>query len=597
MATEAKEAEVRPLLAYRERWRFISSWDAGSTPSERFFDADDAQDDGFEPVFHGSKPEAGVGSNTQYGKELSRKYKEQVDSGQLESKKRRLFGRRLPSEETWIQGPSLPPVPENFMAPQRWTLLVSAAWSRPQEHINIKEARVCLMSLRRICRTTGNLGTTALTLTDNLVSALVFERGRSSSHSLNNLCRRAAAYQIGCRIQWRLRHIPSEMNVSDGPSRRWGPDQPVRRARPSGECQSESGEFLRRRIGLETMAGHFPAHSDEIVKEPSSSSKTRNIPTQTASRPKYFLELFSGSARLTKSMKGQNFRVLPDLEISKGQEFDLLNPHVQQVITSWMKQGRIWMIHLGTPCTVWSRARHNLKNWQKARDKEAKGVACAIFTAVVIRLALALGIKFTLENPQSSRLWKFGPIAQIFSDRRVYFYTFHMCAFGAPHKKGTSVLTNIEELYSLEKRCSGKHKHEQLRGTERVCVDGLVVTRKKTVGAGAYPPLLCSEFAQACRRIAPASALGKTSWHVCNQFLLDLWDAVDTAAGKSSALLPKHDQQHGKEENPNVIFAKQYVKTHPVIFGQHTATDVARIQSWFRKKGQKNHSQAKRLEW
>lgn len=150
-------------------------------------------------------------------------------------------------------------------------------------------------------------------------------------------------------------------------------------------------------------------------------------------------------------MKGQNFRVLPDFEVSKGTEFDLLDPLVQQVIVSWMKQGRIWMIHLGTPCTVWSRARHNVKNWRRARDKEAKGVACAIFTAVVVRLALSLGIKFTLENPQSSRLWNFEPIAQIFTDKRVHFFTFHMCAYGTPHKKGTSILTNVAELTTLVK--------------------------------------------------------------------------------------------------------------------------------------------------
>lgn len=293
MVTDAAEAEVRPMLAFRERWRFISSWDAGSTATETFFDAEDPADDSFEPIFYGSKPEAGVGCRTQFGVELKAKYEQQSNSGQLEAKRRRLFGKRAPDKETWIQGPRLVPVPETFMAPQRWSLLVSAAWKRPEEHINIKEARVCLMSLRRICRTTANLGSTALTLTDNLVSALVFERGRSSSHGLNGLCKRAAAYQIACRIQWRLRHIPSEMNVSDGPSRRWGPDEPVRKSKPSGVRLPEEGDLQRRRrVGLETMAGHFPAHSEEIVNEPSSSSTVRVSSTQTTSPPKFFLSFF-----------------------------------------------------------------------------------------------------------------------------------------------------------------------------------------------------------------------------------------------------------------------------------------------------------------
>ena len=188
------------------------------------------------------------------------------------------------------------------MAPHRWTLLISAAWGRPEEHINVKEARVCLMSLRRICRTTGNLGSTALTLTDNLVRALVFERGRSSSQGFNRLCRRAAAYQIGCRIQWRLRHIPSEMNVSDGPSRRWGPDEPVRKSKPSGERLPEAHDLAkRRRVSLETLAGHFPAHSEEIVDEPSSSSKASRCSPSAPSRPKVFSRTFFRLCEIDKT--------------------------------------------------------------------------------------------------------------------------------------------------------------------------------------------------------------------------------------------------------------------------------------------------------
>lgn len=206
-----------------------------------------------------------------------------------------------------------------------------------------------------------------------------------------------------------------------------------------------------------------------------------------------------------------------------------------------------------------------------------------------------------------SSLWKtpnrvgcgtsFSPIAQLFTDKRIYFYTFHMCAFGAPYKKGTSILTNIAELNTLVRKCTGDHKHEQLRGTERMNVNGTMITRNKTVGAGAYPPVLCNAWAQACRSAAPAGAFGKSCWHISNQFLLDLWDVVDKIAGKSSKLLSGDDRQLSQEENPNIIFAKRYVKTHPVIFGQHSNAEAAKIRRRYGGKSQKNHRQAEKFNW
>ena len=59
-----------------------------------------------------------------------------------------------------------------------------------------------------------------LQLSDNLVSALAFDKGRSKSWALNAMCRRACALTIAADIVWRLRHIRSEGNVSDRGSRR-----------------------------------------------------------------------------------------------------------------------------------------------------------------------------------------------------------------------------------------------------------------------------------------------------------------------------------------------------------------------------------------
>ena len=252
-----------------------------------------------------------------------------------------------------IAGPAIPLLAGSWDDPHRWTLVTAKAWDNVKEHINFKEARVCLMGLRRLCRTVRNLGTTALTITDNLVSALAFEKGRSGSRPLNNLCRRAAAYQLGGRIQWRLRHIESKRNVADEPSRRFGPDLPrpyLRGRPPDGDQEAdlrqppvpvslhaprlpgghgtqglhheaasfELGHTPRevvdvksdlRRAGLEAGSLDFEKLNQSLGHTPSSSS--------TSAPPRYFLELFSGTGRLTEAVQASGLYVLPDFEVGK----------------------------------------------------------------------------------------------------------------------------------------------------------------------------------------------------------------------------------------------------------------------------------------
>lgn len=586
MVSEADESEIRREIKLKEIWRFHYS-------TEPVFPEVELNED--DPVFAGGTADAGFGPRTQFGEQLSERYRAAVGTKQFEAKRKRIFGQDTHPEKSLIEGPGITPVSASLLEPSRWDLLISAAWKDPSEHINVKEA-ICLMALRRACRTKANLGKVLLVLTDNLVSALVFERGRSSSGPLNMLCRRSSAYQIACGVQMRLRHIPSEKNVLDGPSRRWGADKPVRKTISScSKHPSDHGDAVEEFNGSRPMAGHVLAHSLEIGRSETVVPTSNVSPSSVGKRgkPVFFLELFSGTARLTKAMKSQGLRVLPDFEVAKGKEFDLLNPHIQRVILDWMKKGKIWMIHLGTPCTVWSRARHNLKNWKKARQSETRGVACALFTAVVIRLALSLGIRFSLENPQSSRLWRFGPIETIFKDKRIHFFSFHLCQYGAAYKKATSIMTNTKEFETLVNICSGGHKHLQLRGSERVKIDGEYVTRNRTAGAGAYPSHLCNDWAQVCRRIAPSDAVGISNWHSCNQLLLDVWDALDAAGMSSDTVFSRGHKPDFEETNPFILFASKYIKTHPVIFGQHSNAEARAIRQRFSKDSATHHSQTK----
>ena len=614
MSTQASHTEVREAVRHRERWRFRHSAEPPPLPVH-----DDIET---EPLgYVGQTPLAGLGTQTQFGKELTRALDAALQDPLFKQRRARLLGAPKEVEKTVIAGPGIPPLAGSWDDPHRWTLVTAKAWDNVKEHINFKEARVCLMGLRRLCRTVRNLGTTALTITDNLVSALAFEKGRSGSRPLNNLCRRAAAYQLGGRIQWRLRHIESKRNVADEPSRRFGPDLPrpyqlgrlhdddgidADLPRPPeapvlpdprlpgghgtqglhckaisfelGHSPREPGDVRRdrRRAHAEADSSSFEAPDQRRGRAPSSSSSSAS--------PRYFLELFSGTGRLTEAVQANGLFVLPDFEIGKSKCFDLTCSDTQELLFNYIRRREVWFVHLGTPCTVWSRARHNLKDFKKARRKEAVGVALALFSACVIRECLAAGIHFSLENPQTSRLWDFGPIRDLFLDKRICFFTFHMCAWGAPYKKPTSILADLHSLLSLACRCPGDHVHEQLRGTMVTFVNGKRSTCNRTSAAGAYPATLCTAWAQLLREAAPQGGFGTTSSSEILRFL----HGVEAAARRAQRALDATSsgrlrQGDGSEDGDEyLVDAKRYIRTHPVIFGQFTAKDIARLAGYKR---------------
>eukprot|EP00973_Karenia_brevis_P027741 3823653-Karenia_brevis.AAC.1 len=155
---------------------------------------------------------------------------------------------------------AIPDVDRSWWISSRWNTLYEKEWRWPQEHINVKEARVCLQSLRRHSRSAWAHNKRILDFSDNMVSICSFERGRSKSHALNALCRRSAAYRLGCRIQWRLRHVRSALNPADEGSRRMthlnkGMSSPV--AAGSGEFKV----FLHLFAGSDGLSAQFRARN------------------------------------------------------------------------------------------------------------------------------------------------------------------------------------------------------------------------------------------------------------------------------------------------------------------------------------------------
>ncbi|CAE8674891.1 unnamed protein product [Polarella glacialis] len=344
MVTKSSQQEVRQATLHRERWRFIAPDVELGAPLVSPLDFSTLG--GLSPLGGDVAPPPDLLGGHEVAVQL-------LQQAELRRKPVQSWRPSRPPRPLVEVPDSIPVIGPEWDKQDRYTLLVAAPWHHTAEHINIKEMRVLLMGVRRCCRDRSALGHRVLLLSDNLVSVLALETGRSSSYSLNLLCRRAAAYSIGGRISFRFRHIGTDRNVADAPSR----------------CIPDDAQTHLAQLGLHRWVLGVGGSGGQISK--------------TSQQPKYFLELFSGSGVLTTAFKQAGCNVLPACEILNGVQFDLTRHSAQEALLRLLRTGRVWYVHMGTPCTVWSRARHGLTNMARARAKETVGVELALFSVAV----------------------------------------------------------------------------------------------------------------------------------------------------------------------------------------------------------------------
>lgn len=179
--TKASPEELREAWRWREKWRYRRVFAVPELPS--VVDPESV-------YVLGGHPRAGLGSATGFGRALLRRSRFSVATN---------LKRLDEGEEVLVPG-SVPPLDTRWTARSRYRLVARGRWAWAGEHINMKEGRVALASLRRHCRSVKGAGRHVLTLSDNLACVGAFEKGRSSSPLLT-LCRRACGYRLVCEVQ------------------------------------------------------------------------------------------------------------------------------------------------------------------------------------------------------------------------------------------------------------------------------------------------------------------------------------------------------------------------------------------------------------
>ena len=180
-----------------------------------------------------------------------------------------------------------------------------------------------------------------------------------------------------------------------------------------------------------------------------------------------FVELFCGKGCITAALKADGFAAV-GFDISRGAHENHLVHEFFEVLHGWVTAGCVAGIWLGTPCTTWSQAlrrplrsrRHPMGLPGLSPGEQARldvGNATFKFTCKVIRLAMRWKVAVYLENPAGSLMWHAPELARLLRAASAQKVQLHMCQFGAPWRKATTVAAWFSlPLLNLGLCCSGR---------------------------------------------------------------------------------------------------------------------------------------------
>ena len=212
-------------------------------------------------------------------------------------------------------------------------------------------------------------------------------------------------------------------------------------------------------------------------------------PSSASTRPRKgaFLELFAGTARLTRAFMQQHRATLRPLDCLFGSHHDLRRRATQLAVLSFIRAGGIGYVHLSTPCRVFSQSRKFILNAQRATDREREGVELGLFTAEIIEACNRCRVLWSLENPRGSRLFELPFLRPLLTQERVHRVDLDLCMYDHVSLKSVTVFTNLGPLTGLAAACAhAKHLPKRRVPSES---DGEAM-------AGAFPLSLAAHWAQ-----------------------------------------------------------------------------------------------------
>ena len=215
-----------------------------------------------------------------------------------------------------------------------------------------------------------------------------------------------------------------------------------------------------------------------------------------------FLELYAGSAGVSKAMLSAGFSVGPPIELQEGWNF--ADESLFRLVLQMCASGRIGLVWVGPPRTTYSLARHpRLRSSEKPwgldmlePDTAAGNLhlhqGLAVFTAQML-----VGNEALVETPWGAYSRKL-PWWRLLRSLG-YELRLDQCRYGTTYEKATAVLCTSKGFAPLGRRCRCQKAHTRLQGTRAAL-------------SAAYPQAFCEELARVSVAVAKtrSAALGQT---------------------------------------------------------------------------------------
>lgn len=208
--------------------------------------------------------------------------------------------------DNYVDNPLFEEVPCEMLDPNRWSTKKMGKWEYTGEHITLKEGRALVLCARRLARSSKYRGKRHVVLVDNLGLALAVSKGRACNYKLLRIIQQLSALSLACSFSLRLRWVPSEKNVADGPSRGQidpGPykEEPCHETSDHGSHENVEGAAVK---SSESCPKSAKTH-DEDSQEGFSSSHESLVDSPSSSHASSWKSCMSGRDRCRETSSEQ----------------------------------------------------------------------------------------------------------------------------------------------------------------------------------------------------------------------------------------------------------------------------------------------------
>ena len=190
-----------------------------------------------------------------------------------------------------------------------------------------------------------------------------------------------------------------------------------------------------------------------------------------------FWEIFAGVAMATKQFSDDGWEVAPPLDTIIDIDFDVFHPEFLLLILGIIFEGRIGLLHLGTPCSTFSMAFNRFPSLAIRSAQYPGGLPGLLqskqllvdtgnaLAKISVKLASAqnsVGNGFVWEQPETSLQLVYEPVMLFFAAIVIFWAVSHLCMYGAPWKKPTILVSNYDYVLAICCICDGTHDHQSL---------------------------------------------------------------------------------------------------------------------------------------